>query len=534
VVNYVSARPCFDTFEATHPENSKGSTVMVSAYRANCLKMIATATALCGAVSLVSVPEQAIAHGRVDPALLQQIEAGQPLAASSDPAALIAAGRRLFFEETFGGNGRTCGTCHPATHNFTLDPAFIAKLPASHPLFVHETKPELAGLENRILLRKSALILENLDGFDKPGVLRSVPHLLGLSQTITADRGDGVNRPPFPLANATGWSGDGAPGRGSLREFAIGAIIQHAPKTLNRHPGVDFRLPTEAELDALLAFQLSLGRQADVILNPADPAALRFTEPLAEQGKGLFHAARARDGSTRSCAGCHGNAGANDANGNNRNFATGTMFQPNAPACQDPLGAVPGDGGFGAEPVRQRLASDFCGTAGAVEIPFRGDLAVNTSSLIEAADTPPFFHNNTARTLEEAITFYTTDVFDTSTAGNRRAFVLDPGEVIALGALLRALNALENIRSGNALDQQAIALPPSEARPVIAQAAAETQDAIDVLLRGPRVLYDGKGVVRRLVRALWAERRALAAADPDAELSHAITLKTEARNLMIH
>ena len=31
-----------------------------------------------------------------------------------DPAQeLIAKGRELFFNETFDGNGRTCGTCHP-------------------------------------------------------------------------------------------------------------------------------------------------------------------------------------------------------------------------------------------------------------------------------------------------------------------------------------------------------------------------------------------------------------------------------------
>ena len=29
----------------------------------------------------------------------------------------ICAGANIFFHETFGGNGRTCGTCHPARHN---------------------------------------------------------------------------------------------------------------------------------------------------------------------------------------------------------------------------------------------------------------------------------------------------------------------------------------------------------------------------------------------------------------------------------
>ena len=56
-----------------------------------------------------------------------------------DPqAALIAKGRDLFFNETFAGNGRTCGTCHREERNFTIDPAFIATLPKDDPLFVAE------------------------------------------------------------------------------------------------------------------------------------------------------------------------------------------------------------------------------------------------------------------------------------------------------------------------------------------------------------------------------------------------------------
>ena len=33
--------------------------------------------------------------------------------ADEDLEALIEEGRRLFLDETFDGNGRTCGTCHP-------------------------------------------------------------------------------------------------------------------------------------------------------------------------------------------------------------------------------------------------------------------------------------------------------------------------------------------------------------------------------------------------------------------------------------
>jgi hypothetical protein len=55
-------------------------------------------------------------------------------------------------------------------------------------------------------------------------------------------------------------------------------VIQHFPRTLNRVEGTDFRLPTEDELDALEAFQLSLGRQEDI-----DLPALAFTDETWER-----------------------------------------------------------------------------------------------------------------------------------------------------------------------------------------------------------------------------------------------------------
>src|SRR5205814_5454569 len=97
---------------------------------------------------------------------------------------LIAKGSDLFFNETFGGNGRTCGTCHPAENNFTIDPAFIATLPKDDALFVAEFNPALKkNFENPRLLRTFALITENLNGFndlDSNFNLRGVPHTLGL------------------------------------------------------------------------------------------------------------------------------------------------------------------------------------------------------------------------------------------------------------------------------------------------------------------------------------------------------------------
>src|SRR3954447_76154 len=90
----------------------------------------------------------------------------------------VEQGRRLFFTETFQGNGRTCGACHPADNNYTIDPAYIARLPATDPLFV-----KVAGVDNPTLLRQRALVTVHADGFDKPGVLRGVPTLLGIGRS---------------------------------------------------------------------------------------------------------------------------------------------------------------------------------------------------------------------------------------------------------------------------------------------------------------------------------------------------------------
>jgi cytochrome c peroxidase len=95
------------------------------------------------------------------------ILACQPAFAQSPE--LIERGRQLFFNETFEGNGRTCGTCHPATNNFTIDPAFVRGLPGNDPLFVaNPSGPDLNGLEVRQFLGRS-LILENLDGSTSQG-----------------------------------------------------------------------------------------------------------------------------------------------------------------------------------------------------------------------------------------------------------------------------------------------------------------------------------------------------------------------------
>jgi hypothetical protein len=391
----------------------------------------------------------------------------------------------LFFRETFGGNGRTCGTCHRASRNLTIDAAFIRRLPKSDPLFVAETNPALEGLENPALMRKHGLILENLDGFDRPGVLRSVPHTLGLR--LTTGRANGV-----PLAGATGWSGDGSPGDGTLAQFAVGAVVQHFTKGLDRVPDRDFIVPTQDQLDALLAFQLSLGRQSNMTVDPSVADALAFRDENVAAGQALFHGI----GTNRACSGCHAGGGAVTPGGAGVNADTGVRLLANAPACLDPV--VPGDGGFGAD-----------GTATATlcrrQVAFRGTGAFNSPSIVEAADTPPFFHNNTVATIEGAVAFYAGATFAASPAGNPGRFDLDTGQVNQVAAFLRALNAVDNIANARRSLEGAIGRP-SLRNLLRDPAVVDINDAIKVLTDGPLQLFVGT----RPALALVAARRNVA------------------------
>ena len=413
---------------------------------------------------------------------------------------LIAKGRDIFFNETFAGNGRTCGTCHPAENNFTIDPAFIAALPKDNPLFVAEFNPALKeNFENPALMREFGLIQENLDGFDdlkNKFVMRGVPHVLGLRTSVAS-----------PGGPRTGWSGDGAPGDGSLRSFGVGAVIQHFTKTLNRVPGIDFRLPTEDELDALEAFQLSLGRQQDLVL----PLRLKGTVP--KRGQAIF-----LDNSLGKCNLCHVNAGAtaNFGGGSlgNANFNTGVEDLPDQPARLTTQ-TVPRDDGFHTP----------------------GDGTFNVPPLVEAADSGPFFHNNAIETIEGAVAFYDGDAFNSSPAGlalkqadpRGVGIELDGTQIVAIAAFLRVINTLENIRQRIMLLERSLSVSsPEERKRLLQRAAAETGDSIRVLEGGglhPDAvahLRAARRMAEKAVRSVFFNRKHTEAAIRDQKKARAV------------
>lgn len=405
----------------------------------------------------------------------------------------ITRGRQSFFNETFNGNGRTCGTCHRENGNMTIDAEFIDDLSPSDPLFVAEFVPALASnFENPVLMRKFGLILENPDGFDNlPSkfVMRGVPHTLALLQNtltpVAAVPGatpnpdgsipsqDGTTVPPN---ERTGWGGDGAPGTGTLREFIVGAITQHYPKTLNRTAPGDFRMPTTGELDDLEAFQKSLGRRADLDLAAMQP---KIKNEVARRGLVIFNSPGSVLGQPNEGAGkcffCHLNAGASDFffPGANANFNTNVEGLPSQPADLVPGQLNPQDGGFG------RLGVSPTGGF--------GNGSFNTPVLVEAADTGPFFHNNSIETIEGAVDFYNSTAFNTAPGFGAAigGIRLEATEVVAVAAFLRVINVLENERSARDLiDRMKIATSNAQALELANLAMADIEDAIEVLEGG--------------------------------------------------
>ena len=399
----------------------------------------------------------------------------------------VCVGANIFFRETFNGNGRTCATCHRVERNFAIDPEFIATLPPNDPLFIAEINRTLANLERPVQMRAHGLILENVDGtLPDPNirfVLRSVPHNLSMGVSITLPPGQ-----PTPPVERTGWSADGAPGQGRLADFTNGAIGQHFTRRLNRVPGVDFRVATEDEGQRVALFMRELGRKNDISL----PAVI-FSDAGADTGRQRFLAV--------GCNGCHNNAGANSGGGANNLGNVNRNFNTNVESVRNSaLAGFPLDGGLGATPANPD--GSF------------GDGTFNSTPLVEAADTGPFFHTDTAvigapafntqsaNTIEEATAFYATPAFG-NRPGGAGPLVMNATDIANIGRFLRATNAVFNVQMafarlqgsqgvGNQFGNNELAVQQR----LLVLARVEVDDALEVLQGAPGGTINSAQVAR--------------------------------------
>ena len=137
----------------------------------------------------------------------------------------------------FGGNGRSCGSCHMPGDGFGLSVKRIALLPSHHPLFVTLD-------EDAVKLHSDGLIHvvdADVDGLNE---FRQTPKLVHL-RSLCDYTGECV---------ALGLLGDRET---NLCQFSREAVANHLSKTVNRIPDVDFKVPTDRECDALVAYMLS-------------------------------------------------------------------------------------------------------------------------------------------------------------------------------------------------------------------------------------------------------------------------------------
>ena len=116
-----------------------------------------------------------------------------------------------------------------------------------------------------------------------------------------------------------------------------------------------------------------------------------------------------------------------------------------------------------------------------------GNGTFNIASVVEAADTGPFFHNNSVNTLEEVVQFYSSPAFNGPAVPPSARFDFTPAQVEQLADFMRAINALQNIEVARRELREIMANrsdAPREQGNRLRMAIEESGDSIDVLRQG--------------------------------------------------
>ena len=359
---------------------------------------------LAGCVAEVSEPESEVEAGE---SVREQNEvAEQTQALSSGPFRDFLEGRRLFEDETFGGNGRTCRTCH-SRENGTLTLSQIQKLHArrpNDPLFSHDGSDDFQGHgASRILADGTILVRKTLPAHVK---LADDPE----ATTVTLRRGIPMvlNTPALdPVLMYDGRAPD---------------LVQQARAAINDHmqPTV---VPKQRELEQIADFETTLPffsqpRLFAFSLGAPPPSLPEGHSASEKRGRAFFDDVPINPPSTRGiCAICHSGPMLNESNGFNPMpvppffVPKGERFQsilsaellPNGDPLQTYVVTAP-DGSTvtlqHADPGRALVTGDMRG------FPF-GDLGkFRIPSLWGVKDTAPYFHNNGAKNLEELMEHY--------------------------------------------------------------------------------------------------------------------------------
>jgi cytochrome c peroxidase len=355
-------------------------------------------------------------------------------------------GKRLFENATFGGNGRTCQTCH-SQNTFTVSPADAQKRFKQNPndlLFIHDGSDDgLGGGVSRMLKDATVLVTiplpPNVILADDPSAKSVV-----LRRGIPTLQNTPALDPVLML--------DGR--QPSLEAQAAGAIRDHAQGTA----------PAAADLQAIAEFQKTNAFYSSpevrrfALGGPAPELPAGNTES-EKRGRRFFESVPPdptqglRPGL---CAHCHSGPLLNQTN----EFAKDFIGLP-IPAGQRFIGINVSEFNDLGNPVREFVfdpgtpfefhvlspdpgRSLITGISGLQSLVLTGDPtplltnlnAFKISQLRGIANTAPYFHDNSAKTLEAVAAHYT-KFFNVVTNG---LIVLTPQEQQDIVAYMKLLN----------------------------------------------------------------------------------------------
>ena len=309
-------------------------------------------------------------------------------------------GRHLFERETFDGNGRTCLTCH-SRDTGTVSPQDAQARFAANPhdaLFVGDGSDDGQGQGTTRMLKDATVLVrialpDNVSLADEPGA-RSVVLRRGIPSTLNTPALDDTlmldGRHPNLQAQARGAIADHAQARREPRadELQQIAAFQHAPQFFSSFTMLKF---------------------AYTGAKPRLPAGRTEAE---QRGRRFFvDAAPSGDFKTGLCAGCHSGDMLNETNEfiPAPPFRRGGRFQSVAVSEFNDAG----------NPVRQWRFKNADGTLTEFASPdpgralITGDArdaqtknAFKIPSLWGVARTAPYFHDNSAKSLDDVARHY--------------------------------------------------------------------------------------------------------------------------------
>jgi len=378
-----------------------------------------------------------LAIGLASLALAFAVNAGVAAHEEEDARSRVESGRQLFEREEFGGNGRTCLTCH-SRRTGTLSPADAQERfdrDANDPLFRGDGSDDGNGSGVQRMLADATVLVrvplaDNVSLADDPAA-RSVVVRRGIPTTLNTPSLD-------PVLMVDGR-------QPSLEAQVRGAIVDHASGT---------RAPTAKEAELIAVFERTRpffsSRDLYTFAWTGHPPTLPKGRTAAERRGRLFFEDVPFTSPTQKaglCATCHSGPMLNETN----------QFIPVAPLrrggrFQTILVSELNDAG---NPVHDFVFKNPDGSTTHVVSPDPGRAlitgkssgldevnAFKIPSLWGVAETGPYFHDNSAKTLEDTVRHYAKffAIISTPPGGAAPGLVLseqDQADLVAYMKLLR-------------------------------------------------------------------------------------------------